>query len=72
MCFGPLTEWFTECVFVAGSQPYVMASSIAKPGPGNGYPMKAQLQIMGLFMISVIFIIRSLFVSYFGFLQNGN
>uniref|UniRef100_A0A674DAY1 E3 ubiquitin-protein ligase n=1 Tax=Salmo trutta TaxID=8032 RepID=A0A674DAY1_SALTR len=25
-----------------------MASSIAKPGPGNGYPMKAQLQIMVL------------------------
>uniref|UniRef100_A0A8C7TPU9 E3 ubiquitin-protein ligase n=1 Tax=Oncorhynchus mykiss TaxID=8022 RepID=A0A8C7TPU9_ONCMY len=23
-----------------------MASSVAKPGPGNGYPMKAQLQIM--------------------------
>uniref|UniRef100_A0AAZ3RB85 E3 ubiquitin-protein ligase n=1 Tax=Oncorhynchus tshawytscha TaxID=74940 RepID=A0AAZ3RB85_ONCTS len=25
-----------------------MASSVAKPGPGNGYPMKAQLQIMVL------------------------
>uniref|UniRef100_A0A674EKU0 E3 ubiquitin-protein ligase n=2 Tax=Salmo trutta TaxID=8032 RepID=A0A674EKU0_SALTR len=31
-----------------GSQPYVMASGVAKPGPGNGYPMKAQLQIMVL------------------------
>uniref|UniRef100_A0A8C7TJP0 E3 ubiquitin-protein ligase n=1 Tax=Oncorhynchus mykiss TaxID=8022 RepID=A0A8C7TJP0_ONCMY len=35
-----------ECAL--SSQPYVMASSVAKPGPGNGYPMKAQLQIMVL------------------------
>lgn len=29
------------------SQPYVMDSEVAKAGTSNGYPMKAQLQIIG-------------------------
>lgn len=29
------------------SQPYVMASGVTQPGTSNGYPVKAQLQIIG-------------------------
>lgn len=35
------------------SQPYVMASGVTKPGTSNGYPMKAQLQIIGECLVTV-------------------
>ncbi|KAG7239834.1 hypothetical protein INR49_030546 [Caranx melampygus] len=33
------------------SQPYVMASGVTKSGTSNGYPMKAQLQIIAAFVL---------------------
>lgn len=55
---GHLQQWETSLQFVItvmicflcyrpSAQPYVMASGVAKPGTSNGYPMKAQLQIIG-------------------------
>lgn len=55
---GHLQHWETSLQFVItvmicflcyrpSAQPYVMASGVAKPGTSNGYPMKAQLQIIG-------------------------
>lgn len=45
ICHHPNDVLFLCCR--PSSQPYVMASGVTKSGTSNGYPMKAQLQIIG-------------------------
>lgn len=42
------------CLYCRPSfQPYVMASEVTKSGTSNGYPMKAQLQIVGKSLVCI-------------------